>query len=562
MRGFIKSSLVIGLFFVPITNVIGIEQCTTSASMKVSTSIPDTPVVLAAYQAWHGLCDDHNATPYDSQDPDVISKQIQKAKALGIDGFVVDWYGKSEGNKVDNEKEREFVDQATAELFKQAEESNFKVALMYDEGTILKAHSDIEPNTELNIEQQVRIREQVQSDLSYAEKFYSSPAYLRINHDPALFIFSYEAVDKYIDWKKVQSELDIDITLLDKDPNTDADKQSRNNDFDGFYAWVYADWDAVGKEWGEGHLTWFYSTMTDGIYANKTMIGGVWAGFDDLLAPWGEHRYISRQNGAVYDKTWDLAVKNSAKYVLIGTWNDFEEGTDIEFGVEMIVDMEDPDPDLLVRSSPIEIVWNPSRGKAQLKVYEAGIPICEEQISSGAFLSLESGAEYEVKIWVPGSVDPIGKWIKIRSQDPRPSPLPKAHLESPSEGSTQSGIGLIRGWTCDAGVITVSIDGKEEKQVVYGNPRGDTLDKCGDRDNGFELLWNWNNLGDGEHTIRVFADGMEFDSTTFTVATLGAKYLRNLEYDFTLPNFPHTGESTRIKWSEEAQNFVITGFTH
>ena len=46
--------------------------------------------------------------------------------------------------------------------------------------------------------------------------------------------------------------------------------------------------------------------------------------------------------------------------------------------------------------------------------------------------------------------------------------------------------------------------------------------------NGFGLLFNWNLLGTGQHTIRVLADGGggEFARATFTVTTLGEEFLR------------------------------------
>lgn len=43
----------------------------------------------------------------------------------------------------------------------------------------------------------------------------------------------------------------------------------------------------------------------------------------------------------------------------------------------------------------------------------------------------------------------------------------------------------------------------------YGTKRSDTKAVCGDTYNGFELLLNWNLLGDGEHMVVAKADGVE-----------------------------------------------------
>ena len=59
---------------------------------------------------------------YSSQDPAVIRKQIDQAKALGISGFVVDWYGDREP----------FIDRSYALIQTIAAEKNFHVSMMYD----------------------------------------------------------------------------------------------------------------------------------------------------------------------------------------------------------------------------------------------------------------------------------------------------------------------------------------------------------------------------------------------------------------------------------------------
>src|SRR5208283_822987 len=53
------------------------------------------PQILAVYEPWFGH-PRHISVGYSSHDPVVIRKQIDQAKALGISGFVVDWYGDRE----------------------------------------------------------------------------------------------------------------------------------------------------------------------------------------------------------------------------------------------------------------------------------------------------------------------------------------------------------------------------------------------------------------------------------------------------------------------------------
>ena len=92
--------------------------------------------------------------------------------------------------------------------------------------------------------------------------------------------------------------------------------------------------------------------------------------------------------------------------------------------------------------------------------------------------------------------------------------------------------------------------------------RLDTLDICGDTDNGFVMLFNWNRLGAGEHTVTALVDGMELGRATVRVTTVGEgaeeEFLRGVAGECVAPDFPHQGQSTRLEWQQNSQNFVIT----
>ena len=131
-------------------------------------------------------------------------------------------------------------------------------------------------------------------------------------------------------------------------------------------------------------------------------------------------------------------------------------------------------------------------------------------------------------------------------------------LENPSPDSFQSGIGLFSGWVCDAQQVEIDINGTR-LQAGYGTIREDTAGVCGDTNNGFGLLFNWNLLGDGVHTVRALADGREFGRATFRVTTLGTEFLTGVSADYRLPDFPRQGRNVLVQWQQASQNFVITG---
>ncbi len=139
----------------------------------------------------------------------------------------------------------------------------------------------------------------------------------------------------------------------------------------------------------------------------------------------------------------------------------------------------------------------------------------------------------------------------------------QARLENPAPGSFQSGLGVISGWVCEAETVEVvfELEGTDAPltfEAGAGTERADTADQCGDADNGFGLLFNWNLLGDGTHTVRALADGEEFAHSTVTVTTLGEEIARGLRQTHEIADFPAAGQTTTVEWREAQQNFVIT----
>ena len=139
-------------------------------------------------------------------------------------------------------------------------------------------------------------------------------------------------------------------------------------------------------------------------------------------------------------------------------------------------------------------------------------------------------------------------------------------MENPTAGSAHSGVAIISGWHCNAESVRIELVNGNTGEVIStqagsGTERSDTAGVCGDSDNGFGLLWNWNILGDGWHTVRAFADeeAEPFSWSRVFVTTLGEEFARGLSGEYELADFPSAGQSVMVEWRQEQQNFVITG---
>ncbi len=134
-----------------------------------------------------------------------------------------------------------------------------------------------------------------------------------------------------------------------------------------------------------------------------------------------------------------------------------------------------------------------------------------------------------------------------------------AGLENPVPNSVKSGVSVVSGWICDAEELEVSFDGGPRQFVPYGSERPDTASACGDTDNGFGLLINYNELGDGEHTLTLYVDGQKETTRTFFVGTFGEPFLRGVNGvgRVALSN----GHSVVVGWNTATQGFEILGYT-
>jgi hypothetical protein len=271
------------------------------------------PVLLAVYEAWFGQ-PNHISVGYSSHDVNQIRRQIDEAKAMGISAFVVDWYGDRD----------QYIDQSYALLQKQAGKSNFKVAMMYDQSNEEDGATD-----------------EIIADFTMFHDTYLQPgspghdAYLTFEGRPVIFVFPH---GKSADWDKVRAVVNkwdpAPLLIRENLPGQDA------NAFDGYYPWINPGpqgWSADGSQWGDQYLSNFYQTMGTK-YPDKMIVGGAWPQFDDSKASWGLNRHISARCGQTLQDTFNYWRKvfpagQVIPFVLIETWNDYEEGSAIEPGL-------------------------------------------------------------------------------------------------------------------------------------------------------------------------------------------------------------------------------------
>lgn len=271
--------------------------------------------IYAHFMPWFGGTN-HMNVGYKSDDPVQVNKQVTDMLSRGIEGVIIDWYGPTHTRE----------NNATLYMMKEAESrgGQFHFAITEDVGALKTCASTAGCD----------ITQQMIDDLNYAyNTFYGSPAYMRVGSRPVVFFFG---VDAYtIDWIRVRNYAQGNPMFIFRNSGGFTHVQS-----DGGFSWLSTSGVTSTDPMSLSYLSNFYSKALT--YPILQPYGSGYKGFDDSLASWGSNRLITQQCG----QTWLASMAKTGQYysslnqlpwVQLVTWNDYEEGTELETGIDNCV---------------------------------------------------------------------------------------------------------------------------------------------------------------------------------------------------------------------------------
>jgi len=251
---------------------------------------------------------------YDSADPVQVHNQIVDMISRGISGIIVDWYG----IKCPNMTECSHENAATIALLNEAEKHpGFEVAVSQDW-------------LEVNKYRKSQRMDELIADLQYVyDNFVPSANYMRRDGRPVIAFFGIET--NKINWKQVYKSAGSPAPLFVFE-NSGGFSEPESS---GSFAWVQPT--HKGIDLGLSYLDNFYAVGLS--KSSEITVGAGYKGFNDALASWGDHLKMAQQCG----QTWLASFAEAGKYYSTGnqlenlqivTWNDYEEGTEIETGID------------------------------------------------------------------------------------------------------------------------------------------------------------------------------------------------------------------------------------
>jgi hypothetical protein len=273
-----------------------------------------TTKIYATWLGWFGQ-PNHMSVGYISDTQAQVHAQVQDMISRGIAGAIADWYGVSNAS----------IENATTLLRNEAEASSgqFQFAIMEDEGALASAAKS----------NGCDVTAELISDLSYiASQYESSSAYIRVNGRPVVYFFDVDAF--YIDWPRVLSSVPGNPLVLLRGINGFTRSTS-----DGGYSWVNIQQDNPFNPELNSQDSFFQAAQQA---PQRFTVATAYKGFNDTLASWGTNRIIDQNCAQTWLQSFSEAGKfysssNQLPALQIATWNDYEEGTTVEPGIDNCV---------------------------------------------------------------------------------------------------------------------------------------------------------------------------------------------------------------------------------
>jgi hypothetical protein len=303
-----------------------------------------TGKVLCEYQPWFGLSS-HASVGYNENNAATVASQDSFMLREGCDVNLVDFYGPVDPNQ-------SFNLASTNAVFSDLNARSgypLKFGIMEDKGALI---SRCPTSGQTESPTLTCLQNALSSDMDYINTNYaSSGVYFTDAGNPVVFSFVTKSVWPVLtatDWDTIWSAVKAHTdTYASPFKYIHQFGSFTTSSYDnGRFAWVQPSIYSSAQQFWWGSSTSSSPTYLDNFYSAgiahpaQLTIGALWKGFDDHNASWGNNRVIAQQCGRVLLNTANEIAKYfggsnpQLPYLQVVTWNDYEEGTAVEDGID------------------------------------------------------------------------------------------------------------------------------------------------------------------------------------------------------------------------------------
>lgn len=250
--------------------------------------------------------------PYDSHDRNVVEKHVRQAKEIGLTGFIVSWWAKGD-----------FHDRGLPLMLDTAQKHGLKITIYYE---------TVPPRDHPSVSGAVE-------DLGYIVDTYGKhPAWLKVDGKPVIFVYGRAVGQLHLEgWREVIAGFN------DKHPGGavfigDQITPAAAQVFDGIHTY-----NPTGLTKGksiEEIRNWAATTFPEWVDTagpNKISCVTIIPGYDDSVQPSRKppRPITERYNGETYRVMWQSAIAANPDWVIVTSWNEWHEGSEIEPSSEL-----------------------------------------------------------------------------------------------------------------------------------------------------------------------------------------------------------------------------------
>gem|GEM_PF-1488340 len=255
---------------------------------------------------------------YTSNDATQVDKTINDLVARGLDGAIIDWYGPNSSDGIDGFTQK--LRDNTAPRCSKPQSCPLLFALMEDQGSFKGS---------CGTTNQQCIQNKIISDFDYMNtSYFGSNSYFKISGRPAVFFF--------ID----QSQFSIDWTSVWNNVQAHLSAYPQGQPYNGVPVLIYENSGGFSHIGSNGAFAWvgdsnYYTDFYKvGASSGQYVFGSAFKGFDGTYASWHPGAFFTQNCGQNWLNTIKQASQSNAPFIQLATWNDYEEGTELETGID------------------------------------------------------------------------------------------------------------------------------------------------------------------------------------------------------------------------------------
>lgn len=250
---------------------------------------------------------------YSSHDLSVLRHHCSMLYSIGVDSIILQWYGEDHTDEKEVDENAGYTDTTLSLLLKAANEFHLKILVqipIYERRSNTSLYEDI---------------------LYLNTKYFDHPAYLRIDDKPAVIIYDPHTISNlYMAVNQLAEQNNISCYLIASVVEKYHVAVAVEDGFDAIFTYFASE----GVSWCSNISNW-KALKRDCKARNITFIPAVGPGYnDEKIERWKRTNERSREAGAYYDRMWKAAVKVKTPYVVINSFNNWLEGTEIEPAIE------------------------------------------------------------------------------------------------------------------------------------------------------------------------------------------------------------------------------------